>query len=83
MSEKHILQKTGVVCLLALLCCFLWGSAFPSIKTGYALFEISAEDTASQIFFAGIRFTLAGILVVIVYSIANRRLLIPRNLPGE
>jgi len=79
MSEKHILQKTGVVCLLALLCCFLWGSAFPSIKTGYALFEISAEDTASQIFFAGIRFTLAGILVVIVYSIANRRLLIPKK----
>lgn len=79
MKEQHTLQKNSVVCLLALLCCFLWGSAFPSIKTGYALFQISAEDTASQIFFAGVRFTMAGILVILVYSIASRRLLIPKK----
>ena len=79
MKEQHVLQRTGVVCLLALLCCFLWGSAFPSIKTGYQLFQISAEDTASQILFAGIRFTLAGILVVFVYSVASRKLLIPKK----
>lgn len=79
MKEQHILQKTSVVCLLALLCCFLWGSAFPSIKTGYELFQISTDDTASQIFFAGVRFTMAGILVILVYSIANRRLLVPQK----
>ena len=79
MKEQHVLQKTSVVCFLALLCCFLWGSAFPSIKTGYQLFQIDAGDTASQIFFAGIRFTLAGILVVLVYSIANRKFLVPKK----
>jgi len=79
MKEQHFLQKNIVVCLLALLCCFLWGSAFPSIKTGYQLFQIGADDTASQIFFAGIRFTLAGILVVLVYSIANGKVLVPKK----
>ncbi len=79
MKEQHFLQKNIVVCFLALLCCFLWGSAFPSIKTGYQLFQIGADDTASQIFFAGIRFTLAGILVVLVYSIANRKFLVPKK----
>lgn len=79
MKEQHFLQKNIVVCFLALLCCFLWGSAFPSIKTGYQLFQIGADDTASQLFFAGIRFTLAGILVVLVYSIANRKFLVPKK----
>jgi len=79
MKEQHFLQKNIVVCLLALLCCFLWGSAFPSIKTGYQLFQIGADDTASQIFFAGIRFTLAGILVVLVYSIADGKVLVPKK----
>ena len=79
MKEQHFMQKNIVVCILALLCCFLWGSAFPSIKTGYQLFQIGADDTASQIFFAGIRFTLAGILVVLVYSIANGKVLVPKK----
>ena len=78
-KEQHLLQKNHVVILLALLCCFLWGSAFPSIKIGYALFGIGAEDTASQIFFAGIRFTLAGLLVIAIYSIANKKLILPKK----
>lgn len=78
-KEQHLLQRTPVVIGLALLCCFLWGSAFPSIKTGYILFQIGAEDTASQIFFAGIRFTLAGLLVVAIYSLAQRKLIFPKK----
>lgn len=54
---------------LALLCCFLWGSAFPMVKTGYQMFSIGESDTASQILFAGMRFALAGILVIIFGSI--------------
>ena len=47
------MQKTVVVWLGALVCCLLWGSAFPCIKIGYRLFEVDAADTASQILFAG------------------------------
>ena len=76
MKEK-ILTKAPVVCLLTFICCFLWGSAFPCIKIGYRLFQISSGDTASQILFAGIRFTLAGILTLLIGSIASRKILRP------
>lgn len=50
MENKSKLSKFYIFIPLALLCCFLWGSAFPSIKVGYALFDISADDSYSQIF---------------------------------
>ncbi len=78
-KQQHFLQRTPVVIGLALLCCFLWGSAFPSIKIGYQLFQISADDTASQIFFAGIRFFLAGMLVIAIYSVGRRSVIMPKK----
>ena len=63
------LQKKPVVAILACFCCLLWGSAFPSIKIGYQLFHIDSADTGSQLLFAGYRFTLAGILVILAGSL--------------
>ena len=76
-QKKNTLTKTGIVALLACVCCILWGSAIPVIKTGYRLMEVDAADTASQIEFAGIRFTLAGLLVLIFASIREKKVLIP------
>lgn len=76
-QKKNTLTKTGIVALLACVCCILWGSAIPVIKTGYRLMEVDAADTASQIVFAGIRFTLAGLLVLIFASIREKKVLIP------
>lgn len=73
------MQKTIVVWLGAMLCCILWGSAFPGIKIGYKLFDISGTDTATQILFAGCRFTLAGILTIIIGSILAKKFLYPRR----
>lgn len=70
--EKR-LQKPAVVCLLALICCALWGSAFPCIKVGYEWFGI--EGTGSQILFAGYRFFLAGVLTFIFGCILEKRFL--------
>jgi drug/metabolite transporter (DMT)-like permease len=50
----------------------LWGSAYPAIKTGYALLNIEAHDVASQMVFAGQRFLLAGIFLIIL-SVLFRR----------
>lgn len=75
---KHkTLSKTLFVWLIACLCCFLWGSAFPAIKIGYKLFEIDTNDTATIILFAGLRFLLAGILTIIIFSIIDRKPLVP------
>lgn len=76
-TKETALTKLPIVILLAAICCFLWGSAFPCIKIGYQLFHIASTDTASQLLFAGLRFTLAGILVILVGSLSSHRFLFP------
>lgn len=77
-SRKPYLATLPGLILGCLVCCALWGSAFPCIKIGYALFGIPAHDSASQLLFAGLRFTLAGILVIVGMSTAQRRPLVPQ-----
>lgn len=76
-NRTNFLQKTWVVCALALVCTFLWGSAFPCIKLGYAWFEMAAGDTWTQILFAGSRFVLAGMLTILIGSLSVGKLLVP------
>ena len=76
-QKQNILTKTGIVALLAWVCCILWGSAIPVIKTGYRFLHVDSSDIASQIVFAGVRFTLAGILVLIFASIREKKVMIP------
>ena len=78
-DKKDILQKNYVVALLAMVCCLLWGSAFPCIKTGYEMLAIESSDTASQILFAGVRFFLAGILTILIGSGLSRKILVPKK----
>ena len=76
--KKNKFLDTGLgVFLAAILANLLWGSASPCIKLGYQLFQISSDAVMSQIFFAGIRFTLAGVLTVIFGSLTEHRLLVP------
>ena len=77
-SRKPYLATLPGLILGCLVCCALWGSAFPCIKIGYALFGIPAHDSASQLLFAGLRFTLAGVLVIVGMSAAQRRPLVPQ-----
>lgn len=79
MKKEKFLSNTIVVVIGALICCFLWGSAFPCIKIGYKLFAIEGTDIASQILFGGIRFILAGILSVLLGSALQRKFLIPKG----
>ena len=76
-KNKSLLEKPTIVVIVAVLCCLLWGSAFPCIKLGYQLFDIPSGDSSSQILFAGIRFTLAGILVILAGSMMQGKLLKP------
>lgn len=78
-ENEQFMQKTIVVWLGALLCCALWGSAFPCIKIGYQLFAVASEDVATQIFFAGCRFALAGIAALLIGSAMSRTLLVPKK----
>lgn len=79
MKNNEKMTSTGVVCFLALVCCGLWGSAFPFIKIGYIEYKIAPDDTPSQILFAGIRFTIAGLMVIVFTSLMKRKISIPKN----
>lgn len=76
-QKKTGLQNALIAGLCATLCCALWGSASPVIKTGYVLFAINTADTPSIILFAGLRFFLAGVLATLIGSALNRKPLIP------
>lgn len=76
-GRAPLLTRTPVVLLACVFCCLLWGSAFPCIKIGYRLFSVAAGDPASQLLFAGVRFTLAGAMVVVGTSLTRRRPLLP------
>lgn len=77
-KTKNIYTNMIFVTLAALLCCGLWGSATPFIKIGYELI-LTEKSVPSTILFAGVRFTMAGIITVLIYSIARRRLLLPQK----
>ena len=77
MNKKINLTDIRVVMFLAGVCCFLWGSATPEIKTGYRLFQNDSTDTSSILLFAGTRFFLAGILVIAWHSLTSRKWILP------
>ena len=76
-KKQSIFANPIIMTLVALLCCALWGSATPAIKTGYRLLEVSG--VASIMLFAGMRFFLAGILTIIIFSVGERKFLIPKK----
>lgn len=75
--KNTVFTNSLFITFAALLCTALWGSATPFIKTGYLCLEV--EGLWSIILFAGIRFTLAGILTVLLYSIIERKFLFPKK----
>ena len=78
--KKTLNYSSGkVVFALAVLCAFLWGSAYPCVKLSYRLFEIASDDIPSIILLAGIRFTLAGALVLAACLTKGKGLKVPRR----
>ena len=70
---ERFYQNTAARTILALVCCALWGSAFPCVKIGYQLFHI--ENAGSQILFAGYRFFMAGVFTFLLGCILERRII--------
>ena len=76
--RNSFLSSTGGVLALATASCLLWGSAFPCTKIGNVLFGITPTSTSSQLLFAGVRFFIAGCMVVVAMSIMRGRPLLPK-----
>ncbi len=78
-SNTHFLARPSSLMLLASLCCLLWGSAYPAIKQGYAMFEIARHDVASQMVFAGVRFVAAALLLLLASRVMGWSLRLKRE----
>ena len=84
MSEnKNIFTHRVWVPLLSLTCAVLWGWAFPLLKMGFAEFGITAEMTASKMVYAGLRFTFAGLLILIIAAILRKDFRLRRVSAGK
>jgi len=65
--------------MVALLCCFMWGSVFPLNIAGYGLYGINGGNVPELLLFAGYRFSLGGALSIVGYSIYSKRFLLPKK----
>src|SRR5574344_2557961 len=76
---KSILDNKKVAWLCAVICTLLWGTAFPVIKFGYEIMAIEQIDIGSKLLFAGLRFFIGGLMVLIIGAFKSRRKIIPEK----
>ncbi len=62
---ESIFKDRKYSAILAFMCALGWSLAYPLIKIGYQEFGIDSADLGGKILFAGIRFFLAGVLVLL------------------
>lgn len=73
-AAAQFFTRRPVVFACATLACLLWGSAFPSIKSGYALMHIRSGDIPGKLLFAGYRFFFAGLVLLAFCGFSGRNL---------
>jgi drug/metabolite transporter (DMT)-like permease len=71
-TTTSIFQRPVWVALLAFTAAFSWGWAFPLVKLGFAEYGITQNMTASKMLFAGLRFGLAGIIILLIAATTGR-----------
>lgn len=76
--KTPVLNK-GLVVVLAICCCVMWGSITPVVKVSYDYFQISTGDIPGLTVFAGVRYILCGLVGIAFGSVKNRSLLRPKK----
>lgn len=79
MNREKFFSNKIIASLLALLCVSLWGTAFPVIKKCYEIFALENQDYAGKVLFAGYRFFIAGLMVLAVASLMEKRFVVPKK----
>lgn len=72
-------RKPLHIVLLALCATLLWGSAYPSVKLGYAAFQVDTSLPANLMVFAGTRFFCAGLATLLLCAVLHRAFPIPQR----
>lgn len=72
--SNSIFKNKKLVPVLAFLCAAGWSLAYPLIKLGYSNLNVVSDDLGSKIRFAGIRFLMAGIIVIIFALLQKKKM---------
>ncbi len=72
MDSGKVFTNKLAVPVFAILCCLLWGSAIPVVKIGYKIMELGDKDVLPKLFVAGIRFFVAGLMLLALLKFAFR-----------
>lgn len=71
---QPIFTRRDILFLCATLCTLFWGSSYAAIKSGYAILEIARDNIPAQMLFAGYRFLLAGVFLLLFAKITGKSL---------
>ena len=63
-TDTTLFRRPLWVVFFALTAATAWGWAYPLIKLGFGEFQITPDMTGSKMLFAGIRFTLSGLIIL-------------------
>ncbi|HLR80830.1 MAG TPA: DMT family transporter [Bacillota bacterium] len=75
-SVDIFLKRKWIVISIAIFCSILWGSAFPVLKISYEEMQMAANDPIAKIVLAGMRFLLAGLMLLAGMLLFNKRSLV-------
>lgn len=70
---RYFVTNRYWVIFIAIFCSVLWGSAFPVLKVTYADMGLQPEDYGSKMLLAGMRFFLAGLILLVVVRLGMKR----------
>ena len=71
-QKKSIFQRPLWVTVFALTAAIAWGWAYPLIKSGFSEFGITSDMTGAKMLFAGIRFCISGLIILVIAGIGKR-----------
>jgi drug/metabolite transporter (DMT)-like permease len=69
---QNIFQKKWAIISIAIFCSLLWGSAFPILKISNVELHMPEDSPVAQMVFAGIRFLIAGLIILVFLFLTNR-----------
>lgn len=79
MKQSSIFQRPVWVSVFALTAAIAWGWAYPLIKLGMTEFGILPDMTGCKMLFAGIRFFLSGLIILVMAKMSNRSFRVRSN----
>lgn len=71
-KTASIFQRSPWMAIFALTAAVAWGWAYPLIKLGFEHWGITADMTGGKMLFAGVRFSIAGLIILAIARRARK-----------